>query len=323
MATYRKRGEKWRAEVSANGRRESASFNTKAAAQLWARKREDDLRTGSVSSDTLAEGLKKYAKEVSPTRRGRRWEELRLLKMAREITCADQPMSSITASDLADWRDTRLSEVKPGSVLREMGLLGAVFERARREWRWVRSNPVRDVRKPSSPPPRVMRISEKQAAELFAHCGYVRGQAPKSRSQLVAAAFDLALETGMRAGEIRSLTGNRVFLSQHFVRLDRSKTGAGRDVPLSEAAETILSSLDPEHPFPITGPQMDAIFRRMTRAIGAQYTFHDTRHEAITRLARRLDVRDLARIVGHSNLSQLLTYYNPTASELATRLRDG
>jgi integrase len=31
-------------------------------------------------------------------------------------------------------------------------------------------------------------------------------------------------------------------------------------------------------------------------------TFHDTRHEAITRLARKVDVLDLARITGHKDL---------------------
>ena len=48
--------------------------------------------------------------------------------------------------------------------------------------------------------------------------------------------------------------------------------------------------------------------------------FHDTRHEAITRLARKVDVLDLARMVGHRDINSLRVYYNATASEIASRL---
>ena len=49
-------------------------------------------------------------------------------------------------------------------------------------------------------------------------------------------------------------------------------------------------------------------------------TFHDTRHEACTRLARKLDVLDLAKMIGHRDPRSLMIYYNPTASEIAKRL---
>jgi len=49
-------------------------------------------------------------------------------------------------------------------------------------------------------------------------------------------------------------------------------------------------------------------------------TFHDTRHEALTRIARKLDVLDLARMVGHRDARSLMIYYNATAEEIAQRL---
>ncbi|MDO7344517.1 site-specific integrase, partial [Acinetobacter baumannii] len=52
-------------------------------------------------------------------------------------------------------------------------------------------------------------------------------------------------------------------------------------------------------------------------------TFHDTRHEAITRFVHdyRLPVEILAKITGHKTISVLVnTYYNPTASEIAKML---
>jgi len=49
--------------------------------------------------------------------------------------------------------------------------------------------------------------------------------------------------------------------------------------------------------------------------------FHDTRHEACTRLAQLLDVKDLSKVTGHKDIGILInTYYNPTASEIAKKM---
>jgi len=47
--------------------------------------------------------------------------------------------------------------------------------------------------------------------------------------------------------------------------------------------------------------------------------FHDTRHEAITRMVRvrKLKVETLAKITGHKKIDVLVnTYYNPNAEDL-------
>ena len=44
MATFRQRGDAWRVEISVNGTRESATFDTKTQARAWASKRETELR---------------------------------------------------------------------------------------------------------------------------------------------------------------------------------------------------------------------------------------------------------------------------------------
>lgn len=49
--------------------------------------------------------------------------------------------------------------------------------------------------------------------------------------------------------------------------------------------------------------------------------FHDSRAEALTRLARKVDVMTLARISGHKDLRVLLeTYYRESAADIAKRL---
>ncbi len=66
---------------------------------------------------------------------------------------------------------------------------------------------------------------------------------------------------------------------------------------------------------PIMGGSIRAIIDSITGL-----TFHDTRHEALTRLARKLDVLDLARMVGHRDPRSLMVYYNAPAEEIARRL---
>ena len=66
---------------------------------------------------------------------------------------------------------------------------------------------------------------------------------------------------------------------------------------------------------------LDANFRKYRERAGVEgITFHDTRHLAITRLSKRLDVLALARMTGHRDLKQLQRYYNESAEELAGRL---
>ena len=53
---------------------------------------------------------------------------------------------------------------------------------------------------------------------------------------------------------------------------------------------------------------------------GLAWVFHDTRHEAITRLCKKLDVLSLARMIGHADIRELNTYYNATAEDIANYL---
>lgn len=137
----------------------------------------------------------------------------------------------------------------------------------------------------------------------------------------VAVAFLFAIETAMRAGEICELTWDRV--EGTAARLLKTKNGTKRDVPLSARAIALLQQLPRDNAtcFGITSASLDALFRKAkTRACVEDLKFHDTRHEAITRLAKKLNVLELARMVGHKDLNELQTYYNATAEELATKL---
>ena len=73
--------------------------------------------------------------------------------------------------------------------------------------------------------------------------------------------------------------------------------------------------------FNLKASQIDSQYRAARdKALTDGLRFHDLRHTAVTRLAKKLDVMALARMIGHTNLKTLLIYYNPSADDLADRL---
>ena len=107
-----------------------------------------------------------------------------------------------------------------------------------------------------------------------------------------------------------------------FSGTDLAKAQA-RDVPLLSAATALINEL-PEKTEKLIGldaRSLDTLFRRVRdRTEIENLRFHDSRNEAITRLAQKLEPLELARMVGHKNLNMLLIYYNQTAEQLAQKL---
>ena len=331
MATFRMWRGKYRAEVHVNGVRESRTFlaNEKTKAKLWANSREAELRGGEVATHRykLRDLLERYAKEESPKKRGGAWEQKRITAWLSQ-PWSDVMLSRCTPDYFASWRDDRLKSdsrygrpVSPSTVRREMTLLSAVFTTARREWRLIPYNPLTEVKKPTESPHRERLFTDDEVERLCKAMRYSDDCDFSLVSQRVAAAMLLALETAMRAGELCSLSPRTVFLDKRYARLEQTKNGLARDVPLSSRAIDILSRVDCD--LRLKPEQLDANFRKYRDRLGIENLhFHDTRHTAITRIAsaRTLDVLELARMTGHSNINQLRSYYNESATNIAKRL---
>lgn len=336
MASYTKRTGSWRAQIRLKGNSESKEFSTKAAAQAWALDREREIRSvadGALPRHSLQEALDRYKRDVAPLHAGERWEAIRLDALATSKTCplpTRRPIAEVTTAALVDWRDARLKEVAPATVARELTLLGSVFEHARREWQWLRVNPMRDVRKPKEPVARRRGVSSTEIGKITGALGHPlidNGIDVKALnfSHQVAIAFLFAIETAMRAGEILGLTWDCVH--DDFVHIKKSKNGDARDVPLSKEAARLLSLLprtndDAAAPcFSVSSASLDALFRKAkTKAKCESVHFHDSRSEAITRLSKKLDVLELARMVGHRDPKSLMFYYAKSASDIAKKL---
>ena len=325
-ATKRKtaKGVKYRGEATLEhkrgGKREYQTFSTKAEALAWAIEREKEGITGIVTGRNVLSLLEKYSEEVSANKAGKKWEQLRLTLIGK-TAIGKVELSELDATHVAQWRDTRLTEVGEASVRREMNLLGHAFSIAAKEWKWIKINPMSEVKRPVSPPPRDRTYTQEENARILHVCGPTVGTV----TGRVGLAFKFALETAMRAGEIVALTWDRVFVDQRFIKVDKGKTvSAKRDVPLSTAAAAVLAKLDQTTAtvFDITSEQLDALFRKASKkALVKDATFHDARHTAATALSQKLNVMELAKMMGVRDLRILQTvYYNPKATDLAMKL---
>lgn len=325
MASVQKTARGYRVQVAVLGRRDSATFRTQREAAAWGAAREAELRAEATKPAgdlrSLADAIDRYRREVSPTKRGSRWEEIRLNAfMASPFFPKSAKLAELTPDSFVPWRDHRLATVSAGTVRREIGLLSAVLEHARREWRWIDANPMRDLRKPKPPEHRQTIITRRQIKVLLASMGYSPRGPIKSLSQACACIFLLALRTGMRAGELCGLEWARVYPGYCWLPVTKTTS---REVPLSAKAERIIrrmAGFDKVMVFGVAPQTLDALFRRHRDRVAPGIVFHDTRHTAATWLARRLDVLTLCKMFGWSNPKMAMVYYNPTAAEIARRL---
>jgi integrase len=224
--------------------------------------------------------------------------------------------------DFADWRDRRLMVVSAGTVRREWVLMSGACTVAVNEWHWLPTHPMKGVKRPTSPRPRDRLVSDREhglMAQSF-------GDDLNTIIGRVLKAFLFSCETGMREGEVAGLNKNRLHLDQKYLKIDDGKTSAAkRDVPLSPVAiaiaEEAVAASTTESVFNLTTSQIDSHFRKgRDKALIKDLHYHDSRHVAITKLSKKLDILELARAVGIRDLKTLMVYYNETAEELAKKL---
>ena len=124
--------------------------------------------------------------------------------------------------------------------------------------------------------------------------------------------INLAIETAMRKGELLSLPWSNINLETKRATLAQTKNGKPRIVPLSAQAIRCLTQLPKESDrvFPISEIAIRQAWARLMKSCEiTDMTFHDLRHEAISRLFEKgLNVPEVALISGHKTASQLFRY---------------
>ena len=330
----------WKAVIRKRGWPTSIkTFRTKRDAQDWARRTEDEMVRGvyidRADSDRLLlnKALDRYLREVSSTKKPSTHSAEQHKAKALKANLGAYSLAAITPDRVAEYRDERLEAGKSASTVRlELSLLSHLFTIAIKEWRvGLFYNPVANIRKPAPAKGRDRRLSADEEQVLLKTCD-------KHSNPMLGWIARIALHTGMRAGEIKSLTRRQVNLQKRTAHLSDTKNGSARTVPLTrEAVNVFCEALsNPVRPF-----DTDLIFwgepgrdgnrrpyefrpawhRALKKAGIMGFRFHDLRHEAVSRLVEAgLGDQEVAAISGHKSMQMLRRYTHLRAEDLVERL---
>jgi integrase len=331
MATFRKRNGKWQARVQRSGQSSIAkSFNSKADAVRWARNIESQIDLGVLAPrqtmPRLMPMVNRYVEEVTPTKKGKSQEGYRANQFKKTHLCEMQ-LDKITGEVVAQYRDARLKEVSANTVRLELAFLSVVFEQCRKEWGLAVSNPVRQIRMPKPGKPRQRRLEAGEEEALLAEC-------KASGAHYLHSFVVLAIETGMRFGELAGVTWANVNSEKHTIFLPDTKNGSARTVPLSTRALNAIHALPRSIGGRLFTPKAGSIRSAFLIALGkAQATqpdsvtflrglrFHDLRHEAVTRLFEKgLNPIEVGMVSGHRTMATLMRYTHLRSEELVAKL---
>ena len=131
----------------------------------------------------------------------------------------------------------------------------------------------------------------------------------------------VALNTGMRRGEIFSLQWFDVDFERGFLNVRNTKSGKDRAIPMNSTIRGLLESLHKTSsyvfPSPRTGGKLVDFKGRFDaarkKADISNFRFHDLRHTAATRMADAgVDIFTLAAILGHSDIRMTRRYAHAT-----------
>lgn len=318
------------------------AFSDASEASAWASRFavEANVRAGSDFDDLrVSDIFDRYAEEESPKRVCYKKQLARFKYFKTQVDkrtgekkypIVDILLKDLNRFDFVRFRDQQRKEVANGTFIQDWSLVHRAIKIAVNEWGWLHRDPMQVISVPPTPRSRARRISDSEVELLSKEILAYEYKSKTPDAQLRALfMFHLALETALRRSEIFSLRRREVFLDKGYLRVTgieanaRKSDAAVRDVPLTARARDVLAKAlernwDSEFVFGIiTGGGFDRIFRGAVQSSGIQdLHFHDTRHEAISRLARHYRSIDLAIIVGHQNIQHLMSYYRPTISEL-------
>ena len=130
----------------------------------------------------------------------------------------------------------------------------------------------------------------------------------------------VAINTGMRKGELLDLQWEQVDFKNLTITIKQSKSGRVRHIPVNNKVQEALESLLGPHSgsvFRYNGSGVSDInhaFRGALKRSGIpRCRFHDLRHAFATRLVLAgVDLATVMQLMGHANISTTMRYAHPS-----------
>lgn len=305
---------------------QTETFDRLTDAKAWAQLTEAAIKEGrhfktsEAKKHTLAELIDRYMKEYLPQKANSK-QEGQLLWWKERL--GSYSLADVTPALIAEYRDKLTHENTrgntkraPATVLRYLAGLSHCLTIAVNEYGWLDDSPMRKVTKPKQSRGRVRFLNDDERVRLLQAC-------KESSNPYLYVVVVLALATGMRQGEIISLTWADVDLNKGRITLHQTKNGERRVVPLSPYVINILNEFAKHVPFPHKllfpsqkgqKPQKPAGIRSAWEAVIKKtgilnFKFHDLRHSCASFLVMNgASLAEIAEILGHKTLAMVKRY---------------
>jgi integrase len=264
----------------------------------------------------LADFIRDYLARIQGTLRS--YADLERHGRVWQAALGDRPLRQVVAGDVQRHVAKRLTTMRPASVNRELAFLKRVYNVAIADG-LLEMNPVRQVKLLQENNARVRYLTDVEEVRLRAETG-------GTRWPIVA----LALNTGLRRGELFGLRWEHVDFTTNVLTIPRTKTGRTRHVPMNAEVRAILGTQESRGRSPYVLPSAagdtpldsQSLIRRiftpaLKRAGIADFRWHDLRHTFASRLIMRgVDLRTVQDLLGHADVRMTLRYSHLSPAHL-------
>ena len=311
MGIFR-RGKNWWIDYYVQGRRKREKVgSSKSLAEMALKKRKVEIaenkfldiqRDNKIKFEEMAKTyLEAYSK---PNKRSFRRDEVIIKNLLPYF--GGKYLYEIASLDIENCKRKRKELVATATVNRELACLKHIFNKAI-EWGKARENPVIKVKFFRVENRRTRYLEKEEIKRLVFVC-----------SEPLKSIVTIALNTGMRKGEILNLKWRDVDFSQRIIYLLETKSGEKREVPINEISYNTLLEIrkHPNSPYIFykqdgkTYKSIRTIFdKALRKAEIDNFRFHDLRHTFASQLVMAgVDLKTVQELLGHKSFEMTLRY---------------
>jgi len=271
----------------------------------------DIKRTPKIKFEDFAKDyLENYSKVNNKSWRKADLQNINILKKH----FSGKYLSEITTEMINKFVAKRHKECGNARINRNISCLKCMYNRAI-DWGKADSNPVKPIKKLRENPGRERYLSDEEIDLLL-------GQANNKIKPILI----VALNTGMRFGEIINLEWHSVDFALTTIYLTNTKNGSRRDVPMNikvfDALKNLQATASNNYVFcHKNGKKIKNIQKAFTNLLKkidiSDLNFHDLRHTFASRLVKKgIPLNTVRELLGHKSITMTLRYSHLSKNHL-------
>ncbi len=240
------------------------------------------------------------------------WKRDELALKPMRVFFAPKRIDQVTTWDIERYRARRLESITKATCNRDLDVLRHMLNMAV-EWEVIEKNPALKV-KPHRLEQRAMRVLTLDEERALV----------KAAADHLKPLVTIAVNTGMRKGELLALEWDAVDTFHNIITVKHSKSGKVRHIPMSAIVAGTLKRIRGAHEgcvFKYGGKcakNVKTAFASAVKTSGIRpCRFHDLRHTFATRLVLAgVDLPTVQRLLGHANISMTARYAHPSPEHI-------